>query len=625
MRRKTELKFFPLNEQVDNEKPAGCDHAIRFQKELNEGFTSTPYFNLQFTKDGAPVAGSFFLNLQDILDAGEACVYHKYFCIIGVKLNKNGVPFESSNITQSELRKYLSELFEISKNLYRITCQELKLGEGSCFSLLLEWQLLKDYVFKSLLDNYGHPARSKHHIPTGRPEPWYDSKILDIIGPKIYQRLKENSPLSVDLKIPIGRLISAANLSGLDVDFALYGDKPAERVVYASDLGNEEEDFNLFTNLCRPTTNEKLFSLKPILEKGAGVKDSNVKSNWDKSGSKPTGIGIYSLGRGIFDAEESVKYIFSSADFENPDLHQFKAFTSSKSLSDAILELLVNGFCHGLPDADYHSTRSFKGEYWYAHAIAIGNFCNRIEVMNIKTNNIIHNRRANDLFGIHPFRSPIHNFLKDLGYAHGRSIGHYLVRYRLKQIMAPMPLYLDGGSTYRAILPKKDLFSRFYTVSYCEDQKTSHDKLNRAFILKVLLATYSASIFEVSSALEIPAKTVEQIINVYRKQGVVAGPKDFERDYVHNFSRLYNEKYKIVDKRAAIKEAEQCLEGFSVSRLFDFMLPQDLLGISKKIIPPNYSTQEDFLNTLRYCMLRKNYSREEVSEILQFATEVFRK
>jgi hypothetical protein len=449
--RRTELKFQPYVRNLETESPPP-DNLL--PRALSEDFATVPFFNLHYAGNGTPAVGSFFLFLPKILEAGDAGAFEKFSCVSGVERRKGIFQSDGAKISNDELAEKLEALFEVSRHLSRVECHELRINDGRCFSIHLQWGW-RHHSFKNIIQKYGRPPIKAASQLRNSTSTSFEEKVR--------QRIQDKSPRSIDLKIPFERLLRSAELGRDDLDL-LRGSFPVDRVIYAQKLGDGKDDLDLFSRLCKRTSETKLKSIKEAIQDASGEPLFDENSTWEYATSSrryPVVKGIFKVGGSIFETEEGVYKIFGRDGIWSCERTQSSRLSGSSALAEVIMELVMNAYIHGHADSGEDSNRDDTRSWWYANAIAIGHFTNRLEVSNLKIDDIILKTKVPSIFGIMPHRSPRHIFLKDIGLAHGRSLGHYIVRHRLKECGLPAPLYLDGGSTFRAIIPKDDHFGHF--------------------------------------------------------------------------------------------------------------------------------------------------------------------
>ena len=132
----------------------------------------------------------------------------------------------------------------------------------------------------------------------------------------------------------------------------------------------------------------------------------------------------------------------------------------------------------------------------------------------------------------------------------------------------------------------------------------------------------TATAYDVANALNIPTDTVARIMTLYADAGYLTSPKRpiYElRDWLS--SRIPT--HTVADDGGISEEIKRCLASFTTSLPFNGVRPEDLLRISKELIPPIYLVEDDFLYSQRHGVLRNNYPDSEITSIMEFTAEVY--
>lgn len=607
---KTEVYFHSFK-NPHNAELSGREKQVHgyLQDALRENFFTTPFYSLDLGR----TTTSFFTDAPVIIEAGDFGAFSAFNCFIGICFRKGKFVADSSTTSKDEFLKKLSGLYQHSRLLSNIECHELRLDGERCFHLRLTWKNPHHLVCKSVIDKYGFRAYKTQFQPTKTPE------ISNYMLGEIFKRIEKFSPHLPDAKLSPNRFFRSLEISADKWEHIFGSSFPQDHVVYIQRLDNSKDSFKLFYDLSKVTTKTRL----PEINKVANP-DFLSMSTWVSTRShKPAKVnGIYNIGRNIFDIVKNIEYLFADSGMYQEINKNTKLGSPSNSISRVITELILNALIHGAVDRGEDWTRDDKHSWFYANAIVVGNFPNRIEIMNHKPNNLLFHQSIDEILGQKPFRSSLHVFLKDIGFVNARGLGQYIIRYSLHNLGAPSPIFLDSGTKYRAVLPKEECIGSFFTPKKELDKAKSTELLNRAFVLKLMKVVKNASIYEIASTLAIPTSLTSRILQHYSSKGIFEAQGDVKH-FLPQYLDSPGRKFRLLEDTLLDCEIEECLKDFKPNPAIGPMLIQDLLELSKRFIPPHYLVEKDFLNYIRFNVLEDKYAKHHEEEILRFSKNIY--
>lgn len=598
---KVTLREYPATEE-GLRAPRFVQIVDLLEQARNGNFVAMPCFAYGELNEGS----IFYSSFQRLLDSGSLGLLDGISCFLGIRFNGQDYKVDDTEISNDELIERLNTVLIRSPSLMGISCEELRMDGQPCYYMSLSWKSSYDHLFcRDLLEN-----RGTRLPPPGMRNP-IATEIVDHRIASSAKAVSDRLAKTTGGRMLPERLFQRLELNSSEIASAFGGGSPCPRAVFAQSLDDSDDGWRLFLDLAKTNTSQR-FNVFGNRKAEGGHGDFKEPSKWTSSKYRKerTATGIYELGTNIFALECSLQVLFGESGKFDERLCEASLPWQTEQFYKVIFELVTNAIVHGKFEFGSHD------EFW-ATCIAIGNFPNRIEVLNSKPNDLIYGRRVSGAFRRKPRRSHLHFLLKDMGYAHARRLGQYTIRYHLYNMGAPAPIFLDNGSRYRAVIPKTQHFGKYYRSNQKMERNEAYQSLEQAFTLTLLAAVERASVSEIASALALPFSRVAEIVERYRREGILK--RDDALGFSHDqFRALQSAVVAVADHDAAAVEVKKCLSNFEPCDEIAPMRVQDLLTLSKTLHPPFYLVEKDYLNYLE-ADLDFSYSEEHTEEIIRTA------